>query len=121
MDDTTEHLNNSILNDLMQLNSESEPRFVEGLIDRFETLIAEKIAEMRVALDTGDRDRLFKVAHSLKGSGANLGAVALADICRDLQTDSQAANFESLGGMVDGLEYLAPRTLEALRQYVRTA
>lgn len=114
-------IDESILNELMQLNTQADPNFVANLVDRFESLAAEKLAEIKNALQKNDRETLFKLAHSLKGSGANLGAASLSSLCKNLQSQSREGDPDVLNDLVQKLEAGLPGTLSALRDFIRSA
>jgi HPt (histidine-containing phosphotransfer) domain-containing protein len=55
------------------------------LLALFETTAAATLAELRAALDGGDRDEVRRLAHRLKGSARNVGATAMADLADALE------------------------------------
>src|ERR1700704_3847506 len=55
------------------------------LIDLFLSELESGSALMREALAQGDAEGLSKLAHSLKGSSASMGAIILASLCRTLE------------------------------------
>src|SRR5207248_9182412 len=68
-------------------------------------------AALRQAVERGDGHELEQVAHSLKGSSAQIGATALAARCRDLETAAQAADPSQAAALVATLE----RTFDQVR------
>ncbi len=50
-----------------------------------------RLAALRTALAAGDAPGIVSAAHSLKGSSANLGAAALAELCHQLERLSKDA------------------------------
>jgi len=71
----------------------------------------QQIADLRAALERGDHDRLFSIAHSLKGSASNFAAEAtvqsayrLEQMCRDKHLESAP---EAVEAVVRNLECLA--------------
>ena len=59
--------------------------FVDELIDTYLADAALQLEAIRAAASSGDAAALVRPAHSLKSSSANVGAMALADICRALE------------------------------------
>ena len=59
--------------------------FVDELIDTYLADASVQLDAMQAAASSGDAAALVGPAHSLKSSSANVGAMALADICRALE------------------------------------
>lgn len=51
-----------------------------------------QLAAMIAAAEVGDADTVRRAAHSLKSNGRDLGAVLLAQLCADLESDLGTAN-----------------------------
>ena len=45
----------------------------------------EQVVAIEKAAKSGDTDEILRVAHQLKGSSANLGASALAELCGQIE------------------------------------
>jgi HPt (histidine-containing phosphotransfer) domain-containing protein len=74
---------------------------VSELVDMFVRSIPGRVGEIRDALELDDADGLRFVAHSLRGSAANLGAGALSRVCRDLEDAAVAGRMADAAAMVD--------------------
>ena len=83
---------------------------LEQLIDIFAETTPATLGELERAHDAGDADAIRRTAHGLKGASQNVGATAMADLCRSLETDPAVAS-TALAGLRDAFE----QTLEALR------
>src|ERR671919_44693 len=64
----------------------SDPGSVAGLIDTFLQHAPEQLRELREGANRGDADVVRRTAHTLKSNAATFGAVALADVSRDLES-----------------------------------
>ncbi|MBL3529593.1 MAG: response regulator [gamma proteobacterium endosymbiont of Lamellibrachia anaximandri] len=62
--------------------------------------LMEKIKDMAV---TGDADNLHKAAHSLKSSSANLGAMQLSSICKDLEAIGREGKIQKAQPLIESL------------------
>jgi HPt (histidine-containing phosphotransfer) domain-containing protein len=58
----------------------------ESLLRKFAQPSAGGVEEIRAALAVGDTETAVRAAHSLKGSAANLGATALAEVAAKAET-----------------------------------
>ncbi|MDX6724614.1 MAG: histidine phosphotransfer protein HptB [Solirubrobacteraceae bacterium] len=83
---------------------------LEQLIDIFAATTPDSIAELERARDAGDADAIRRAAHRFKGACQNVGAIAMAQLCRDLETEPALA----ATGVASLREALEP-TLTALR------
>jgi signal transduction histidine kinase/DNA-binding response OmpR family regulator len=79
-----------------------------GLVDQLKELFAEdtprQLADLRAFAQQGDLVRLLKVAHTVKGSAANLGANAMVRICAELQSLEELGDIGTAASLVDDLE-----------------
>lgn len=74
------------------------------LLDTFFEDSVFRLQELKTSLEGQDTDALRRAAHSFKGSASNLGALALADLC--MQVESLAAK-NSLSGVDTLLKSIA--------------
>ncbi|MBL8378662.1 MAG: PAS domain-containing protein [Burkholderiales bacterium] len=88
-------------------------------IELYTTQGPQRIEEIAAAAAADDFERLARVAHSLKGASANLGAVGVAELARRLEVAGHARDAEGMEGLIAGIrdEYRAAeaalRTLQA--------
>jgi signal transduction histidine kinase/DNA-binding response OmpR family regulator len=76
-----EVLDRERLDELLELDPR-DPSMLLRFIDRFETNSGQTMRALVEARDTGRAEEMGRAAHSLKGSSANLGATALASLCK---------------------------------------
>jgi CheY-like chemotaxis protein/HPt (histidine-containing phosphotransfer) domain-containing protein len=80
-----------------------------------------RMRNMREAADRGDGTEVGKLAHSLKSSSANLGAMPLANRARQVEEAARNGTLASPGDSVTALEKLYANAAAALKQrYKRT-
>lgn len=80
-----------------------------------------RIQELRDALAHHDADAVVRSAHTLSGSGANLGATELARLCATLSMPSAAADPGYSKTLFDGIEAELQRVRSALGLLVAPA
>ena len=68
----------------------------QRMLDKFATQNRDDVAKLQAALDGGDRDAAVRIAHSLKGVSAMLGATGLSEMAAGLE--------KTLRNGVDGAE-----------------
>lgn len=74
-----------------------------------------QVADIQSAHDAGDSQRLNRLAHALKGSAANMGAVSLAQAAASIEKLAQRGDMEPTGLLVASLPGLAAEAAAALR------
>ena len=76
----------------------------------------EAIIELREAASRNDLESLRDIAHSLKSSSANLGAMGFASLCHQLEDLAREQCLEPALAQLPGIEALVPRVLSELRR-----
>jgi two-component system sensor histidine kinase/response regulator len=72
------------------------------------------LATLRKALEEGDAQSVEQVAHTLKGSCGNMGAIRVAAICAELQNISSSGDLTRAPELLDHLETQFERLRPAL-------
>ena len=87
-----ESVASSTLRELRELaDSSGDPGQFGELIDLFLAEMESGLASMRKALADGNAEQLAKLAHSLKGASASMGASGLGSLCRTLEETAKNA------------------------------
>jgi HPt (histidine-containing phosphotransfer) domain-containing protein len=73
-----------------------------------------RIAELDESFEAGDVAKFARAAHSIKGSSANLGAVALRTVAEKLENEARTTGIRDLGGLVEQLRTEFTRAESAL-------
>jgi HPt (histidine-containing phosphotransfer) domain-containing protein len=88
---------------------------VRELIDTFLEEAPAQLAALRHAVEQAEADEARLAAHTLKSNGANFGAIAFTEVCRELEAASTRGE---LGGdataLVERAELEWERTRDAL-------
>jgi len=94
----------TVLDGLRELERAGAPGLVKKITDLFLLDTPRQVADLWDSLRRGDSVRLVKVAHTLKGSAANLGARKMARICAELEVLGEAQNIGIAPSLVADLE-----------------
>jgi PAS domain S-box-containing protein len=86
----------------------SNPKLAK-LAVRFAEQLPPKLAQMRQAHDTGNRDELAALAHWLKGAGGSMGFDELFEPARDLEVAAKAADDATTDALLYTLDHLGRR------------
>ncbi|HWT15700.1 MAG TPA: Hpt domain-containing protein [Patescibacteria group bacterium] len=72
------------------LERAGKPGILAQMIAMFIKGSADQISSLLAASDAGDVEKLRVTSHTLKSNAASFGASALADLCRDIETDARS-------------------------------
>ena len=92
------------LDRLLELQRTSGRLIVPTIVDNFVTEGPRRLERMRGALARGDRQDLVLVAHTLKGGSAQLGALRVAAVSRELEESGKDGQLDGTGEILDRLE-----------------
>jgi PAS domain S-box-containing protein len=105
-------LNPQRLADLADLGD--DPSWLEEILVRFLEDSRARLSSLRQAVQNDDAGRVGEIAHSLKGSSANIGADALARLSRHLQDLGRRGSLDGAEVLLQQLEQTLARTAAAL-------
>jgi HPt (histidine-containing phosphotransfer) domain-containing protein len=107
---------------IQALESNGSPGLVARLIETYLRSSPELIDSMRQAVSSDDAETIERTAHSLKSSSATLGAVELAELCKELEQIGREASTARAAEVFAGLETEFDRVRRALsEQWQETA
>jgi HPt (histidine-containing phosphotransfer) domain-containing protein len=96
--------------------------FLVELIEVYLEDTPKRLVELRRALETGDTPALTREAHTIKSSSANLGAMKISEIAKELENAGRVGATKQLAESVVRTEAefeLVRAALEALRSSPR--
>jgi len=92
------HLNSDVLLGLQEVMESEYPKLLDTFLDDSQKRV-EALRKARY-----DAKALGRIAHSFKGSSGNLGAMHLAELCRQLEERSAEKAVTGLEGLVDQID-----------------
>ncbi len=99
-----------------ELKQASGAEFIGELVDTFLADAPNLIAELRLALKTGDPDTFRRVAHSLKSNGATFGAMRFSLQAKDLELLGKERRLAEVGDRLNQLEATFAKTASELKE-----
>ena len=93
--------------------------FLKELVDAYLDSTLGLFAAMRQAAAAGDGPALQRAAHSLKTGSANMGALALATLCKQLEDMGRSGELDGAGGRIDTAAAAYDDVAAALRDRVQ--
>ncbi len=100
----------------LRLMADGDNTFVARLINIFFNSAAQHFADLRRAVERHDAPALRRAAHSLKSNSRQFGATALAKLCRDLEAQGRAGQFEGAAEKIAQAEAAYALVRAALEQ-----
>ncbi|MGB5161417.1 MAG: two-component regulator propeller domain-containing protein [Thermoanaerobaculia bacterium] len=113
---STSPIDASAIETLQTLESNGSPGLVARVIETYLRTSPEMIESMRQALDSDDAEAIERSAHSLKSSSATLGALELAELCKELEQIGREAETTRAAAVFASLETEFDRVRRALSE-----
>ena len=109
-------LDAAVLADLFSLQEPGQPDVIGGMIDSYLRTTPARLATLTKAATAGDTQTLAWTAHSLKGSSGIFGALRLAKMCEQLETQSKSNTIEGAQALIARLHEEYERVAAALNE-----
>jgi len=93
--------------------------YLEELIDSFLEDAPQLLAELDRAVGSGDPAGVRRVAHSLKSNGADFGATAFSELCKELEMVGKSGTLNGVAGLAAQVEVEYGRVAVALKNVQR--
>ena len=98
-----------------------DPGGQSGLVTRivrlFESDSQTQVAQLEQALATGDAKTARRIVHTLKSSGANVGATPLSQVCAAAEVDAANGNLTAVGARLAQIVQLRDAAVAELASY----
>jgi two-component system, sensor histidine kinase and response regulator len=98
------HVDWSVLAGLRELQGEGEPDILEELMVLFLADVPPQLVALREAVQSGDARSIERIAHTLKGSSGNIGAVRMEAICTELEEMGRSEDLRTVPARISRLE-----------------
>jgi two-component system sensor histidine kinase/response regulator len=98
-------INLHALENIRALSAERGGALVQRVIAAYVDDTPQHLQTLRKAIAGLDTGKLRKVAHSLKSSSANVGAEALAQMCKDMENLGRTDSTEGASGILTDMEH----------------
>ncbi|MBA3007444.1 MAG: response regulator [Proteobacteria bacterium] len=107
-------LDQARLDMIRSLQRPDRPNVLKKIIELYQQNAPALLRSIHDAVSSGDNLLLQEAAHSLKTASANLGAIKLAAICKELEDYGHQKKYEAATSLIDTLEGLFQEALGAL-------
>lgn len=96
-----------------------DPRVIQSFLNDFKSSAIAISLELADACSRQDAEQAVREAHKLISSASAVGALALADVCQEIQTAGSSGNTEKLSALLPLYEQAFDKVLDSLDIYLR--
>ncbi|MGB9696637.1 MAG: Hpt domain-containing protein [Ignavibacteria bacterium] len=107
-----------IVNGLMELGEEDGKSFVKEIIDLYISQYPELFDGMQRGYQQAQAKEMTLNAHSLKGASLNIGALQLAEICREIEMRGRNNDFSGVDSLIEEVENVYNLTIEEFKKFL---
>ena len=117
---TAEAVSFEVLGRLREQTGDEDGELIRELIEVFSEDAIEACGRLQGLLQAGDTATLSREAHRLKSGAANLGAVGMTELCKELEAVAGRDEAEATAKRVHQLVQEVPRAIAGLESYLTT-
>jgi two-component system, sensor histidine kinase and response regulator len=97
-------LDQKILENIRSLQKDGEPSLMDKIITIYLQTTPKLLQDLREAVAASDAQAMRKAAHSLKSSSANVGAMKLSDIFKDVEVIGRTGSIQGAAALLKEIE-----------------
>jgi len=109
-------IDEQIIQSIRSLQANGQPDLLTDLIDTYFKESAEALEFIEKAIETTDFNLLLLKSHDLNGGSRNMGAIALAELCRRLELQARNGALENANKIFQEIKQEYQQVKEALEQ-----
>lgn len=109
-------LDTAVIDGLRELGGDEDPGLVLELIEMFLDDAPSRLSEMMKGLEVGDLELMTRSVHTLKSSAANMGAMLLSSICKEMEAAAREQDVARYAAMTEACRQAYDRSASALRE-----
>ncbi|WP_353570546.1 response regulator [Candidatus Albibeggiatoa sp. nov. BB20] len=114
---SAQQLAHEIKESLSALVGGDDPELFEDLLSSYQEESDKLIVDLNTAIQNADAQAVLQASHSLKSSSGNLGLMALADLCTQLETNGRTEELAGSDALYQQVSQHYQQTIEAI-QYI---
>jgi HPt (histidine-containing phosphotransfer) domain-containing protein len=109
-------LDQAVIDGLRALEEDGAPGLLGELVELFLGDTPPRMSDMELALQTGNASGVEAAAHSLKSSCGNVGALALAELFRTIESLGREEDLATVPSLVERTKQEYGHVAQALRR-----
>ncbi|ESS71732.1 sensor protein GacS [Methyloglobulus morosus KoM1] len=111
-------INNAALETIRKLDPKGGNEFLKRIIDLYLDNAQKQVETLGQAWETGDLTTIHSVSHTLKSSSNQVGAHALAELCRGVENEARQQRYDASGQTLECIRQEFDSTRKALGVYL---
>jgi len=108
-------IDQNMIRSIQSIAGDDGAALLNELIELFLSSTPQRIEEMELALKAQDPLKLYRPAHSLKGSSGQMGAVRIQQICGSLEALGKAGTLNGVAALIEELKTEMERVSQDLQ------
>ena len=108
-------IDRNMIRSIQSISGDDSTTLLNELIELFLSSTPQRIQEMELGLQLQDPVKLYRPAHSLKGSSGQMGAVRLQQICGSLEALGKAGTLNGVAALIEELKVEMERVSQDFR------
>ncbi|MBN2427585.1 MAG: response regulator [Deltaproteobacteria bacterium] len=108
------------LENIRSLESPGNPGILGKVIEIYLQEAPQTIQTLRQAISEGNAETVRQKAHYFKSGSANLGAIKLAEICKELECMGKAENLRNAAKVLEQIDEIFPKVAKVLEKQSST-
>lgn len=96
-------IDESVLDEIRRMSGEQAPELINNIVELYLKQTPDLIDDIHHAAKDGDSERVFRAAHALKSSSANIGAVRISEIARQVEKLGRDNRIDHVSAHLDTL------------------
>ncbi len=103
---------------LHDLQIEGEPSFIRHIVSNYLADTEPLMALLTDIFESGDLEKLQRIAHTLKSSSGNVGAMIVSELCKDLESNCKNRDLANIKEIINRIKKEFVRAKDALNQEI---
>ncbi|TAA45930.1 hybrid sensor histidine kinase/response regulator [Corallincola spongiicola] len=118
--DSDDVVDMAAINNIRQIQQETGSDILNRVFSAFKEEVANKLSELRQALNNRDRQQIAACAHAIKSLSSNVGAKRLKQLSHQIELTARDGDLASCKALLVGLEECYLQAIDALSDVIRT-
>jgi HPt (histidine-containing phosphotransfer) domain-containing protein len=111
-------LDPSVIEAIRSLGAPGEPDVFAEVAGLFLSEVPAQLSALHAAIAEGSAESVSQIAHRLRGSALEIGALRMAPVCGAIEYAARAGSLEDAAGRADSLSQEFVATRDALQQAI---
>ncbi|WP_158537988.1 hybrid sensor histidine kinase/response regulator [Corallincola holothuriorum] len=118
--DSDDVVDMAAINNIRQIQQETGSDILNRVFSAFKEEVANKLSELKQALNNRDRQQIAACAHAIKSLSSNVGAKRLKQLSHQIELTARDGDLASCKALLVGLEECYLQAIDALSDVIRT-